>query len=203
MHFGKRYDIIDAVDFTIHFWEEIMNTIECIKTRRSIRKFSDRAVEAKVIADVVDVAAFAPSWKNSQTTRYIAVLDTDLKDRLANECMMGFEYNIGTASGAPAMMVITTLNCRSGYERDGSATTSKGTHWQSFDAGIATQTFVLAAHEAGLATVIMGIFDEEKVKEVIGVPEGQSVSALVAIGYAADEPLAPKRKCAEELLTVK
>ena len=180
-----------------------MNTIECIKTRRSIRKFSDRAVDAKVIADVVDVAAFAPSWKNSQTTRYIAVLDKDLKDRLANECMMGFEYNIGTASGAPAMMVITTVNCRSGYERDGSATTSKGTHWQSFDAGIATQTFVLAAHEAGLATVIMGIFDEEKVKEVVSVPEGQSVSALVAIGYAADEPQAPKRKCAEELLTVK
>lgn len=180
-----------------------MNAIECIKTRRSIRKFEDRAVEPEVIADIVDVAAFAPSWKNSQTTRYIAVLDKDLKDRLAKECMMGFEYNIGTASGAPAMMVITTVNGRSGYERDGSATTSKGTHWQSFDAGIATQTFVLAAHEAGLATVIMGIFDEEKVKEVIGVPEDQSVSALVALGYAADEPQAPKRKCADDLLTVK
>lgn len=180
-----------------------MNAIECIKTRRSIRKFEDRAVEPEVIADIVDVAAFAPSWKNSQTTRYIAVLDKDLKDRLAKECMMGFEYNIGTASGAPAMMVITTVNGRSGYERDGSATTSKGTHWQSFDAGIATQTFVLAAHEAGLSTVIMGIFDEEKVKEVIGVPEDQSVSALVALGYAADEPQAPKRKCADDLLTVK
>ena len=180
-----------------------MNAIECIKTRRSIRKFEDRAVEPEVIADIVDVAAFAPSWKNSQTTRYIAVLDKDLKDRLAKECMMGFEYNIGTAIGAPAMMVITTVNGRSGYERDGSATTSKGTHWQSFDAGIATQTFVLAAHEAGLSTVIMGIFDEEKVKEVIGVPEDQSVSALVALGYAADEPQAPKRKCADDLLTVK
>lgn len=180
-----------------------MNTIECIKTRRSIRKFEDRAIDAQVIADVVNAAAFAPSWKNSQTTRYIAVLNKDLKDRLANECMMGFEYNVGTVNGAPAMIVVTTVNNRSGYERDGSATTSKGTHWQSFDAGIATQTFCLAAHEAGLATVIMGIFDEAKVTEVIGVPEGQSVSALIAIGYAADEPLAPKRKSAEELLTIK
>ena len=180
-----------------------MNTIECIKTRRSIRKFADRAVEADIIADVVNTAAYAPSWKNSQTTRYIAVLDKALKSRLANECMMGFEYNIGTAHGAPAMMVVTTVDKRSGFERDGSATTSKGTHWQSFDAGIATQTFVLAAHEAGLATVIMGIFDEDKVKEVVGIPEGQSVSALVAIGYAAEEPLAPKRKSADDLLTVK
>ncbi len=180
-----------------------MNAIECIKTRRSVRKFKDTAVSPDVLAEIANIAAYAPSWKNSQTTRYIAVLDKDLKDRLANECMMGFEYNIGTASGAPAMVVVTTVNKRSGYERDGSATTSKGTHWQSFDAGIATQTFCLAAHEAGLATVIMGIFDEEKVAEVVGVPEGQSVSALVAVGYAADEPQAPKRKSADELLTVK
>lgn len=101
------------------------------------------------------------------------------------------------------MVVVTTINNRSGYERDGSATTSKGTHWQSFDAGIATQTFCLAAHEAGLGTVIMGIFDENKVAEVIGLPEGQSVSALVAIGYPAEEPAAPKRKSAEDLLTIK
>ena len=180
-----------------------MNAIDCIKERRSIRKFSDKAVDAETIASVVATAAYAPSWKNSQTTRYIAVLDKNLKDRLANECMMGFEYNIGTASGAPAMVVVTTINNHSGYERDGSATTSKGTHWQSFDAGIATQTFCLAAHEAGLGTVIMGIFDENKVAEVVGLPEGQSVSALVAIGYAAEEPAAPKRKSAEELLTVK
>ena len=180
-----------------------MNAIDCIKERRSIRKFKDMEVSADAIASVVATAAYAPSWKNSQTTRYIAVLDKEIKDKLANECMMGFEYNVGTASAAPAMVVVTTINNRSGYERDGSATTSKGTHWQSFDAGIATQTFCLAAHEAGLGTVIMGIFDENKVAEVVGLPEGQSVSALVAIGYPAEEPAAPKRKSAEDLLTIK
>ncbi len=180
-----------------------MNAVDCIKTRRSVRKFQDKALDADKIAEVVGLAAYAPSWKNSQTTRYIAVLDKELKEKLANECMMGFEYNMGTANGAPAMIVVTTVNGRSGYERDGSPTTSKGTHWQSFDAGIATQTFCLAAHELGLATVIMGIFDEEKVSEIVSVPEGQSVSALIAMGYAADEPQAPKRKSADELLTVK
>ncbi len=180
-----------------------MNAIDCIKTRRSIRRFTDRSVSAEMIADVVDVAAYAPSWKNSQTTRYTAVLDKELKTRIASECMMDFEYNINTANGAPCMVVVTTVDGRSGYERDGSATTDKGSHWQSFDAGIATQTFCLAAHDLGLSTVIMGIFDGKKVAEAVGIPEGQSVSALVAVGYAADEPQAPKRKSAEELLTVK
>jgi nitroreductase len=79
-----------------------MDVIECIKTRRSIRKFKNETVSAEKLAEIVNIAAYAPSWKNSQTTRYIAVLDKSLKDRLANECMMGFEYNIGTASAAPA-----------------------------------------------------------------------------------------------------
>ena len=179
-----------------------MNITEGIKTRRSIRKFKADKVDAATISDIVAVSTYAPSWKNSQTTRYIAVLSQDIKNRIADECMMGFEHNNGIAKNAPALMVITTVNCRSGYERDGSFTTSKETHWQSFDAGIATEAFCLAAHEAGLGTVIMGIFDEAKVREVIGLPDAQSVSALVAIGYPDEEPAPPKRKTPEDILSV-
>lgn len=182
--------------------EIIMNITEGIKTRRSIRKFKADKVDASVISDIVSVSTYAPSWKNSQTTRYVAVLSEDVKNRIADECMMGFEHNNGITKNAPAIMVITTVNCRSGYERDGSFTTSKGTHWQSFDAGIATEAFCLAAHEAGLGTVIMGIFDEAKVKEVIGLSEAQSVSALVAIGYPDEAPVAPKRKTPDDILSV-
>lgn len=180
-----------------------MEIINAIKTRRSIRAFTDEAVSADVIAKIVDVAAFAPSWKNSQTTRYTAILDKDMKDKLAADCMLGFEYNTNTVNGAPCVVVVSTVNGRSGYERDGSPTTDKGTHWQSFDAGIATQTFCLAAHEAGLGTVIMGIFDANRVAELISLPEGQSVSALIALGYPAVDPDAPKRKTSQDLLTIK
>lgn len=180
-----------------------MNSIDCIKTRRSIRKFTDKKVSSDVVSEIVAASAYAPSWKNSQTTRYILVLDEALKNKIADECVMGFEYNQGTIHNAPAIMVVTTVNCRSGYERDGSFTTSKGTHWQSFDAGIATEAFCLAAHEYGLGTVIMGIFDEVKVIEALNIPENQSVSAMIALGYPNEEPVAPKRKSVEELLTVK
>ena len=180
-----------------------MDTIECIKTRRSIRSFTDKAVTESDLKRIVDVATFAPSWKNSQTTRYIAVLDKDIKQELADSCMMGFEYNINTTKNAPAIVAVTTVNNRSGYERDGSFSTSKETHWQSFDAGVASQTFCLAAHELGFGTVIMGIFDEQKVARVLDVPETQSVSALIAIGYGDNLPDAPKRKTAEDLLSFK
>ena len=70
-----------------------------------------------------------------------------------------------------------------------------------FDAGVAAQTFCLAAHELGLGTVIMGVFEEDKVMEIAKIPEGQSVSVLIALGFPDEQPNAPKRKPVEDLLT--
>ena len=71
-----------------------------------------------------------------------------------------------------------------------------------FDAGIACQSFCLAAFDAGLSTVIMGLYDDNAA-EVIGIPEGQILTALVAVGYAAEAPEAPKRKELSDLVTYK
>ena len=171
-----------------------MEALECIKTRHSVRKFTEQPVTREELAQVVEAAAFAPSWKNTQIARYIVVTDKEKKQRLADDCMMDFAFNQKTASHAPALVVLTMLTSRSGYERDGSFSTSQGTHWQSFDAGIAAQTFCLAAHALGLGTVIMGIFDED-------IPEGQKVAALIAVGHPAEEPMCPKRKDVETLLS--
>ncbi len=180
-----------------------MDALECIKGRRSVRKFTDEKVSQADVEKLVEIARFAPTWKNSQSIRYVAVFDEGLKSKVAEEAVMGFEGNKNIINGAPALIVITTVDKRAGYERDGSFSTSKGTHWQSFDAGIETEAFCLAAYEAGLGTVIMGIYDEDKVSDILEIPEGQSVSALVALGHSAVEPQAPKRKEVADLLTVK
>ena len=52
-----------------------MDAITCIKTRRSIRKFKSDKVSPEIIKDIVLTASYAPSWKNTQTTRYIAITD--------------------------------------------------------------------------------------------------------------------------------
>ena len=50
-----------------------MEARECIKGRRSIRKYSDKPVDKALIEEIVETASYAPSWKHSQTIRYIAV----------------------------------------------------------------------------------------------------------------------------------
>ena len=177
-----------------------MDALTCIRTRRSIRKFEDREVPRELITEIVSDAAWAPSWKNAQPTRYIAVCDAEVKERIANECVMGFAWNQKIIAGAPTLIVVTTVDRRSGYERDGSASTTKGPHWQSFDAGIASEALCLSSHARGLGTVILGVFDETKVREILEIPEGELVSALIPTGYPAEEPNAPKRKEVDALL---
>jgi len=178
-----------------------MDFMKCIKERRSIRKFKPDEVSDILLKQVVEAASYSPSWKNSQSVRYIAISDTELKTKIAEECVMDFEYNKKTILRAPMLVLITTVSPRSGFERDGSFSTSKGTHWESFDAGIATQTFCLAAHEQGLGTVVLGIYDEDKVIAAAAI-QGQKVSALVAVGFPDEAPAMPKRKDIDELLTI-
>ena len=175
---------------------------DCVRTRRSVRKYKADPVSDQVIRSLVEAASFAPSWKNTQTTRYLVIRDKALKSRIAQEAVSMFPGNQRIIEGAPAIVLVTTVTGRSGFERDGSFSTSKGTHWESFDAGIATQTFCLAAHDAGLGTVIMGIFDEAIAASVAQVPQGQKVSAILALGYPDEEPACPKRKSVDDLLTL-
>ena len=177
-----------------------METIKCIETRRSIRKFKAQQIPHELMQEIISAAAYAPSWKNTQVTRYVVVEDAAIKSKIADEATLGFEHNKGIINGAAALVVVTLVHGRSGFERDGSYTTSKEDRWEVFDTGLATQTFCLAAHDKGVGSVILGIFDESKVAEILGIDEGQRVAALVAVGYADEAPEAPKRKSADDLL---
>ena len=174
-----------------------MEIIEGIQTRRSVRKFQDKAVPHDVLEQIIAAAAYAPSWKNTQISRYIAIEGRETIDELAEQYA---PFNARTLSTAPLLIAQTCVTKRSGYERDGSFTTDRGAGWEMYDCGIAAQTFCLAAHELGLGTVIMGIFDAEKVAEAVQLPEGQQVAALITIGHPAEDPAAPKRKTVDELL---
>lgn len=179
-----------------------MTAKECIKSRRSIRKYKDTAVDHALLGEIIETASYAPSWKHTQIARYIAV-EGDLKNKIAKECTEMFPHNGAIIENAPMLIALTYIKGRSGYERDGSFTTAKGGSWQMFDAGIAAQSFCLAAHEKGLGTVILGIFDEAKASSLLELPENQELAAFIPVGYPDEEPVAPKRKTVEDLLSYK
>lgn len=175
-----------------------MDAIACIKGRRSIRRFEDKPVSHETIEQIVSVASMAPSWKNTQVTRYIAV-EGEAKEALA-KCTTIWEKNGDIIRNAPVVIAVCAVKKRSGYERDGSFSTNKGDKWEMYDVGAASEAFCLAAYEAGLGTVILGLYDDNA-PEVLGVPEGQELIALIPMGYPAESPEAPRRKEVSELLS--
>ena len=179
-----------------------MTPSECLKTRRSIRRFTTQAVPHEVLKDIVETASYSPSWKHTQIVRYIAVENTALKTKIADECTDMYKNNGEIIKGAPMLIAVTMIKNRSGYERDGSFSTPKGTGWQMYDAGIASMAFCLAAWERGIGSVILGLFDEEKTSSLLQISEERELAALIAIGYPYEMPNTPKRKTVEELLSI-
>lgn len=178
-----------------------MELKQAIETRRSIRRFTEKPVDDAALRELIRLASYAPSWKNTQTVRWVPIRDRALMTELANGPALGHPGNRDVIESCPLLLVETCITGRSGFERDGSYSTPKGDRWEMFDAGIAAQTLCLAAHDMGLGTVIMGAVDTVAVGETIGLEASRTVSCLIAVGYPDQQPLMPKRKTVDELLS--
>ena len=176
-----------------------MNTTECIRTRRSIRKFKAAPVDHSLLESLISDTSYSPSWKNSQITRFIAIEDSSILDSIVQDYTPSFNSDI--IKQVPVLLAVTFVKGRSGFERDGSFSTKKGDRWQMFDVGVACQTFCLAAHNAGLGTVIMGIWDEDGITKLLKLPDDQELAALIGVGWPDVDPDVPMRKSVDELLT--
>ena len=177
----------------------MMDTQTCIRTRRSIRKFTDTPVSHEVLEQIIADAAYAPSWKNTQVSRYIAIEDPEMLKAI---CETYAPFNAYIIGGCKTLIAQTFVKNRSGFERDGTFSTDRDGGWQYYDCGIAAQTFCLAAHDRGVGSVILGVFDRQALEQYLGIPEDQELMALIAIGYPqGDAPTAPKRKDVDTLLS--
>ena len=102
-----------------------MNAVECIKNRRSIRKFKQQPVDHSLLEEIIETASYAPSWKHTQIVRYIAV-EGELKNDIGINCTSAYPRNGEIIQNAPLLIAVTVIKGRSGCERDGSFTTPRG-----------------------------------------------------------------------------
>lgn len=179
-----------------------MEAIEMIKGRRSVRKFKDEKVDREVLKEIIEVARFAPSWANFQVARYTFVDDAAKIKELATDGVNGFVYNIDTLKNAKGVAVLSFVKGKSGkLDPNGSDyATSKSNVWEVFDAGLACQTFCLAAHAKGVGTCIFGIIDEKSISKIINLPEEETVAAIIVYGYQEGDVAVTPRKIADEIM---
>ncbi len=178
-----------------------MDAIEMIKGRRSVRKYRQEKVDRETMKEIVDIARWAPSWANFQIARYTLVDDPEVIAKIAAEGVKGFAYNTKTLQNARGVCVLSFVKGKSGrLDKYGDFDSSDAHLWEVFDAGIACQTFCLAAHAKGVGTCIFGVIDQGTIGRIVGLPEEETVAALIVYGYPDGETDAPPRKPVEELM---
>jgi len=156
-----------------------MDFLTLVRKRKSIRKYKRDPISREKVLDVLEAARLAPSAGNRQPWHFVVVTDRDTISKLGLSAW---------ASEAPVIVV----GC-------GDATASP--NWYSNDLMIAFEHLVLAATEAGLGTCWLGqIGRDQKIKEVLGIPEHVKVIAATPMGYPDEERPARERKTIQEIV---
>ncbi|MFA5400210.1 MAG: nitroreductase family protein [Dehalococcoidia bacterium] len=175
-----------------------MDTFEAIYSRRSVRRYKDTPVSDDTLNRVLEAARWAPSWANTQCTRYVVVKDPETKARLA-ECLNKGNPAAEAIKQAPVAIVACAELGKSGYYK-GVTVTDRG-EWFMFDVGIAMQNLALAACALGLGTVHVGFIpDSKKIDAILGLPEGVVSVEMTPLGYPAGESKGPPRREMSELV---
>lgn len=169
--------------------------IEAIKNRRSIRKYEDKTVSEEAVKKLLESVQWAQSWANTQCWEVIVVRGQEIKEKLSEAVLKGNPAQ-KSVTAAPVVLVVCAKLKSSGFYKD--VVTTKFGDWFMFDIGIAAQNICLQAQDMGLGAVVMGLFDHNKVADILGVPEGYEVVTMIPVGYPAKPAAAPKRREIEE-----
>ncbi|MBN1277987.1 MAG: nitroreductase family protein [Deltaproteobacteria bacterium] len=164
---------------------------DIITDRRSIRSYRDMDLTDEVLSKLLESIRWSPSWANTQCWEVIVVKDKARKEQL-REALPGTNPASYAIVQAPVLIVICGKKGRAGYYK-GQAATILG-DWFMYDLGIATQSLCLTAHDLGLGTVIIGLFDHDRAKTILNVPDEYELVSIIPVGYAAKESPAPKRR---------
>lgn len=177
----------------------MMELQQALAGRRSIRGYEpQKPVEKEKIQQVLEAAILAPSWKNSQTSRYHVVMGQEMVEKVKMQLPA---FNQKNAKDAPVLLVHTFVRGISGFQPDGTPTNELGDGWGIYDAGLSCQNLLLKAYELGLGTLVMGIRDQEEIRNLLHIPQEETVLAVIALGYPALDPKQPPRKELSQIAT--
>lgn len=173
-----------------------MELQKVLETRRSIRKYKNKPVKKEDIEKMIEAAILAPSWKNSQVTRYYVIQDPDMLKKVKGALP---EFNQNNVKDASVLIASTIVLNRSGFEKNGTPSNELGNGWGYYDCGLQHMNLILKATELGLSTLIMGLRNEKVIRELLSIPETESVVSVIAVGYQDNDPSMPKRKTIEDI----
>ena len=159
-------------------------------TRRTIRKYSDKELDADLLSEILEAGIRTSTTGNMQVYSIIVTRDSDMKKKLAPA-----HFNQSMITGAPVVLTFCAdfnrFNkwCRNrkaepGYDNFLSFMTA------AIDALLVAQTVCNAAEEEGLGICYLGTttYNADQIIDVLQLPAGVVPVTTVTMGWPAEEP---------------
>ncbi|MEV0066695.1 MULTISPECIES: nitroreductase family protein [unclassified Amycolatopsis] len=153
-----------------------METWDAIRARRNVRSYTGEPVAEEHLTRIAEAGWRSPSASNRQHWDFVLVTDRAQLRELSTVWQ-----GAGHLAGAQAAIVLVVPEPADDRTRV----------LDQYDLGQATYAMMLAAADLGIGTGHSSIGDQDRAREILGVPGDHVVSLMLAIGYPADRPLRP------------
>ena len=170
---------------------------DIVASRRSVRDYeAGTTITEAQVRTLIATAMEAPTWANTQTTRYYVAMSEEKVAAVKEYIGQG---NARNTANAPVMIVSTFVKGQSGFGR-GNQANEVGDGWGAYDNGLSNAYFILKAREQGFDTLIMGMRDSDALRTLFGIPDNEQVMAVISLGKRAPDPRRPDRKPIDEIV---
>lgn len=151
-----------------------MDFLKLAKDRYSVRSFKPEPIKDEELNAILEAGSVAPTARNFQPQRIFVAKSEESKNALASVCRFTF--------GAPTVLVV-------GYDKERAWKNKLMPPYNSgeTDAAVVTTHMMLMAASLGIGTCWVGYFNAEDVRKALDLPESIVVTALLPIGYPADD----------------
>lgn len=161
-----------------------MDVYECVKTRRTVRKFQEIDVPWDNVCKILEAGKSAPCSGNIQNWKFIVIQDKAARAEIAEYC-----GNQLWMAKAPVYIVICA-----DVDKAKRFYGIRGERLYSIqNCAAAAENMLLMAHALGLGSAWIGYMEEDKVAAHVGLPPEFRPQAVIVVGYAAEQPPAPPK----------
>jgi len=157
-----------------------------ITKRRSGRAYSDKPISDEMLNSILEAGRWAPSCANTQAWNFVVLRENDSLAKAHEHLSLGNAWG----KAAPVMILVTA-------KEDGGCP-SHGLPYFAMDVGLAVQNMLLQAVHLGLMGHPTAGWNEDGLKEVLGIPEDQRIVTVVFFGYEGDFDKLDERTQAKE-----
>ena len=169
---------------------------EVLTSRRSIRSYdATKKITEQEVRTLMAAVQEAPSWANQQPSKYYVAISPE-KLAAVKELIGGNKRNV---QDAPVLIVSTYERGKSGFFR-GNPANEVGDGWGAYDNGLSNCYLILQARAMGFDTLIMGMRESDKVRELFAIPENEAVMAVISLGYRAADPVQPRHRPLDDVV---